>query len=420
MKLFLLLLLVFLLTLPSYTQTVIFEDDFESYTTNTYPGLPWVTRYSGNYALISDFTAALGEKSFKLSSQPGWARVEAYPLSTIPDRIVYEGYVYVNDANRGGAIGFGYTQPPNTYWARNSVQFRNDGQIGFGLHILQSYSAQTWYKIKVYCDFIENRGKVWIDDALLLEDAELTPREILQDFCIFPDNFAGGGEGIMYFDAIKIVDGTPEISVSVEPDMLWPPNHKMTMIKATVTVTDLIDPDPQIVLESITCNEPDNGKGDGNTKNDIQDADFGTEDYEFSLRAERSGKGEGRIYTITYTVTDFAGNSSSATATVTVSHDQDPLEPVADYEMLTNYPNPFNPETVIGFKLPEPSFVVIKIYDMLGREIRVLANENFDAGYHNVTWDGTDINGNTAPSGVYIYRIQAGDFQDTKKMILLK
>ena len=122
---------------------------------------------------------------------------------------------------------------------------------------------------------------------------------------------------------VTVIDTTaPDISVTVSPDMLWPPNHKMVDVTATVTVSDICDAGPTVVLTSVTSNEPDNakGNGDGNTVNDIQ-ADIGDEDYEFQLRAERAGKGDGRIYTITYTVTDASGNSASASATVVVPHD---------------------------------------------------------------------------------------------------
>jgi len=72
------------------------------------------------------------------------------------------------------------------------------------------------------------------------------------------------------------------------------------------------------VLTSITSNEPDNGLGDGDTANDIQGAAFGTADFSFLLRSERSGAGTGRIYTVTYTVTDGSGNTASDSATVTI------------------------------------------------------------------------------------------------------
>jgi hypothetical protein len=120
---------------------------------------------------------------------------------------------------------------------------------------------------------------------------------------------------------VTVIDTTPpDISITVSPDTLWPPNHKMADIVATVTVSDIVDAAPSVVLTSVTSNEPDNdkGNGDGNTVNDIQGAEIGTEDYEFQLRAERAGKGDGRIYTIVYTVTDTSGNSASASATVVV------------------------------------------------------------------------------------------------------
>jgi len=119
----------------------------------------------------------------------------------------------------------------------------------------------------------------------------------------------------------------PDISVTVSPDMLWPPNHKMVDIVAIVTVSDVCDATPSVVLTSITSDEPDNthgtpwDAGDGNTDNDIQADNIGTEDYEFQLRAERCGTEDGRTYTITYTATDESGNSASASATVVVPHD---------------------------------------------------------------------------------------------------
>ena len=125
---------------------------------------------------------------------------------------------------------------------------------------------------------------------------------------------------------VTVIDTTvPVISVTVSPDTLWPPNHKMVDITATVTVRDICDADPSVVLTSVTSNEPDNaiGNGDGNTINDIQGAEIGTDDYEFQLRAERAGTGDGRVYTITYTATDTSGNINSASATVVVPHDMD-------------------------------------------------------------------------------------------------
>ena len=116
---------------------------------------------------------------------------------------------------------------------------------------------------------------------------------------------------------------TATISVSVTPDTIWPPNHKMVDITATVTWSGF-DEKVSVVLTSVISNEPDNarGNGDGNTVNDIQGAATGTFDTAFRVRAERAGKGSGRVYTVTYTATDLFGNFADGTATITVPHDK--------------------------------------------------------------------------------------------------
>jgi hypothetical protein len=80
-----------------------------------------------------------------------------------------------------------------------------------------------------------------------------------------------------------------------------------------------------------------------------------------------------------------------------------------------NYPNPFNPNTTIKFELPQSSAVRLSVYDMLGREVSVLANERRDAGVHEVRFDGSNL-----ASGVYFYRLQAGDFVQAKGLVITK
>ena len=124
---------------------------------------------------------------------------------------------------------------------------------------------------------------------------------------------------------VNVIDTTPPvITVTVRPNTLWSPNHKMVDITATVMITDICDAAPTVVLSSITSDEPDDavGNGDGNTVNDIQGAIIGTPDYKFKLRAERAGEGDGRVYTITYTATDASGNSASSSATVVVPYER--------------------------------------------------------------------------------------------------
>ena len=93
----------------------------------------------------------------------------------------------------------------------------------------------------------------------------------------------------------------------------------------------------------------------------------------------------------------------------------------AKFALHQNYPNPFNPTTTIRYDLPDMSNVRLVIYDLLGREVVTLVNDNrMDAGFHAVRWNGNDAFGKTVASGVYIYLLQAGDFVKTKKLILLK
>ena len=89
-----------------------------------------------------------------------------------------------------------------------------------------------------------------------------------------------------------------------------------------MVATDACDPSPDFVLDSVTSSEPDNGTGDGDTVDDIQGADTGTDDREFQLRAERAGNGSGRVYTAIGTVTDESGNTTHGLAQIVVPHDQ--------------------------------------------------------------------------------------------------
>jgi hypothetical protein len=88
---------------------------------------------------------------------------------------------------------------------------------------------------------------------------------------------------------------------------------------------------------------------------------------------------------------------------------------VENYSLSQNYPNPFNPSTIISFSLTRSTFVTLKIYNILGNEITTLVSELIPGGNHKVNFDATGL-----PSGVYLYSLNAGDFVETKKMLLMK
>jgi hypothetical protein len=90
------------------------------------------------------------------------------------------------------------------------------------------------------------------------------------------------------------------------------------------------------------------------------------------------------------------------------------------FALAQNYPNPFNPETVIEYSLPTSSFVTLSIYNTLGQEVAKLIDGRKSAGTYTTVWNGENSNGSPAASGVFLYIISAGEFSDTRKMLLLR
>jgi hypothetical protein len=213
-------------------------------------------------------------------------------------------------------------------------------------------------------------------------------------------------------------DQPPSLLVTLDQTSCWPPNHKMVPVNVSLLVNDDRDPNPQVVLYSVTSDEPDdaNGNGDGNTVNDIQDAAIGTYDLGLSLRCERAGSGDGRTYTICYKATDNDGNFTIACATFEVPHDQGGA---GSPSLTGNMPNPFNASTSIYFNLDQQSEVKLGIYNVTGRLVREY-NLTAGSGHHSIVWDGTDARGNQVASGIYFYRLRAGIVNQTRKMVLLR
>ena len=91
-----------------------------------------------------------------------------------------------------------------------------------------------------------------------------------------------------------------------------------------------------------------------------------------------------------------------------------------NYRLYQNYPNPFNPVTTIRYDLPKDALVNITIYDLMGRIVNNLVSSQQNAGYKSIQWNATNNTGQPVSAGLYLYTIQAGDFRQTKKMVLLK
>jgi hypothetical protein len=122
---------------------------------------------------------------------------------------------------------------------------------------------------------------------------------------------------------------------------------------------------------------------------------------------------------VDYTEAFFTSMDDCQQTCMVLHKENDPLL-LLSYILFSNYPNPFNPITTLKYNLPEDSFVDITVYDMLGNVVNNLLNKNQNSGSKSVQWDATNNQGEPVSAGVYLYKIQAGEFSQTKKMILLK
>ncbi|MCK4653821.1 MAG: T9SS type A sorting domain-containing protein, partial [Candidatus Cloacimonetes bacterium] len=143
---------------------------------------------------------------------------------------------------------------------------------------------------------------------------------------------------------------------------------------------------------------------DGNSWNDLA-----TGNYLYSFAPSQIGLLEGQI--------EITNNLWTSTENIIVKKIS-----------LTNYPNPFNPETVIRYSIGEEGKVELTIYNIKGQKVKTLVNETIPAGEYSIIWDGKDSNGKRVSSGIYFYKMclhpdssgKAGDFKKVRKMILLK
>jgi hypothetical protein len=129
---------------------------------------------------------------------------------------------------------------------------------------------------------------------------------------------------------------------------------------------------------------------------------------------------------LNFDMVDEKGNSICRKKGVTpipITHGTTELEEVqlaAGFEVKGNFPNPFNPETVMKFNLPQASHVTLKVYNILGQVVNTLVDGPLEAGEHSVIWNGTNQQGTEVASGVYFYRISAGGHESIQKMTLLR
>jgi hypothetical protein len=239
----------------------------------------------------------------------------------------------------------------------------------------------------------------------------------------------------------KIDEIAPVITPAAAASM-WPPNHEYTtfdLSQLVASVTDDCDNAPWVGICYVDSDEPEDarGGGDGNTTDDIVIA---ADCQSVQLRAERQGGGNGRVYTVHLMAMDAAMNMSMATCVVTVPHSMSgvavddgsvsgytaygpcAMQKAAARDMSAegfaleqNYPNPFNPATIITYTLPEAASVRLRVFNAAGETVGTLVDGAQEAGTHRSSFDAA-----TLPSGMYLYRLEAGGAVLQRAMQLVK
>jgi len=245
------------------------------------------------------------------------AQVLANWLATDPTGSGDADFLIIGDLNSydkedpiDALLAGGYTDLVYEFQGEYAYSYVFDGQLGYldhalaGPGLMDEVTGTTVWHINA--------------DEPDLIDYDMSFKAPAQDALYAPDAYRSSDHDPVIVGLNVCDEIAPTAEVSLSPDTLWPVNHKYVQVVATVEATDNFDPNPTVTLVLVTSSDPEDGLGDGKTTADIEVVDG----FTFNLRAERSGKGQDRVYTITYEVTDACGNSTMASATVTVPHDQ--------------------------------------------------------------------------------------------------
>jgi hypothetical protein len=237
-------------------------------------------------------------------------------LASDPTDSGYDNHLIIGDLNSydketpiDAIVNGGYTDLVDAFYGEDAYGYVFGGQIGY-----LDYALATPDLLDVVTGVAE--WHINADEPDLI-DYDTSFKRDNQDAIYAADAYRSSDHDPVIV-GLDVCDDIPPTfdDLSVSRDVLWPANHKYVHVSAAATVGDNGEAIPTVSLVSVTSNEPDNGAGDGNTVNDI----VVVNDFEFKLRAERSGGGAGRIYTITYLATDSCGNSATASTTVSVPH----------------------------------------------------------------------------------------------------
>ena len=213
--------------------TLPFEDDFENIAVGDYPDENgWEVLFSGKSSYVSDVVAHNGTKSFRLDSNPSWARMDYVYLEEVPDRLKCEVSICL-DPSQGKAAIAGFmkgvgSQGPS--WNRFSVSTVH-GRAFFESADLGTYTPGTWCTLRADLDFTSLEAAVWRDGQLIAEGVPIAPKEfdhptyghvVMNRWGVASHNYSGGSANVVYFDDVRIeaLPPTIEAAIDIDPDTL--------------------------------------------------------------------------------------------------------------------------------------------------------------------------------------------------------
>jgi hypothetical protein len=448
-------------------------DDFESYPLGSFPTPPWFRSGNNPGAFIDDSVSVSGNQSMHLYGIVGgcWS-VSASRQIGIEPPFMIEFKIYIGSELTYGCHpqkGALFLRCSPNWWDCNSqlMYFGNDGRVCLADSLGWHYEELQWIPVKVhYSRLAEDSVRLayWVNNELLYEtDMPALPHE---DALAFVSLVAE--EGTVWFDDICVspLIGPLHVSLDIKPGSC--PNPLNVKHKGFYAWSEDTETETQLAA-SMTCPYDPGKKGAvlpvailGTEEFDVADIDVSTvmlegvapirSSYEdvatpvddtiecacttdgpdgyqdLTLKFDRAAiiaaLGEvhdGDVIPLTIIGELNDGTAIEGTDCVVIRGDREAVEGAPQSEgepeiqLIGNYPNPFNPTTEISFSLSQASHVKLEIFNIMGQHIETLVDGYREVGVHSVIWDGSAV-----ASGVYLYRLEAGDFVEAKKMMLLK
>jgi len=336
---------------------------------------------------------------------------------TIKNNIIENNYAFDYTLGRGGGILIGNGNPIiKDNIIRNNVAYENGGGI-----YCDDTEAEIFSNIIIYNQTVQNMGMVAGAGIYCASSDLYIANNIIANNSALGTGNSGSGGGLAIISVnevpstVTIINNTIFGNSSNEKgggiylgngtystityNIFW--GNTATVSGHQIYVSPYLSVQPEITY----CDIEGGWSSGDNINADPMFCD--SENDNFHLNSSSACLAENNDYEV------FIGALGEGCTQTDISHNGEPIP--YEFSLRQNYPNPFNPRTEISFSLPRMSFVNLSVYNLLGQKVETLINKEMEAGQYSVTWDGSNVG-----SGIYFYRLESGDFIETKKMLLLK